>query len=110
MMEEETILQELRTIRLLMAIENEDKIESRVKDLSNVQREMLTRLSSSEWSSLSITELSEDLDAGKSTISEHRTELVEGRLIDKRGEKKGAEYRKTGLIDTAKTLGLIDLD
>lgn len=107
-MTDEELLSELRTIRLLLSIDKEEEIEQLVTGLSEKQKHILSQLSYSEWRSISTSEIADQFDVGTTTVRNHRSELEEKNLIAKKGQGKGAVYRKTGLLRSASTLGLID--
>lgn len=108
-MSEEEILMELRTIKILLAIDKREEIEELTSDFSEIQEHILGLLDPYEWRSLSSSEIAEELGTGSTTVSEHRTELVERNLIEKKGQARGAKYRITGLLGCAELLGLVDL-
>lgn len=109
-MVDQEILMELRTIKTLLAIDKWEELEELTSDFSDLQEHILGLLGSYEWRSLSSSDLAEEFDTGTTTISEHRTELVERNLVEKRGSGRGAEYRITGLLGCAELLGLVDIE
>ncbi|WP_436906710.1 hypothetical protein [Halosimplex marinum] len=106
-MTDEEVLKELKTIRTLLAMDKGEELEELTTDLSNIQRHILDMLHYSEWRPISTSEVSDELDVGNTTVREHRYELEDKNLINKRGEKRGAEYRKTGLLRAAESLGML---
>lgn len=103
-MTEDEILRELRTIRILLTIDNEERVQSRLSDLSEIQRKILDALDLEEWMKIDSAEIGDELDVGESTVREHRSELVNWGFVEKKGEKRWAEYRKTVLAETAELL------
>lgn len=102
------ILEELKTIRILLAIDKEDQLREMTTELSEIQEYILDILSYSEWRSISTSEVADDLDVGETTVREHRSELEEMNLINKKGQAGGTEYRKTGLFRAADSLGIME--
>lgn len=109
-MTDEEVLKELKTIRTLLAMDKEGNLEELTTELSMIQRHILDMLHYSEWRSISTSTVADELDVANSTFRDHRSELEEKNLINKRGEKKGAEYRKTGLLRAAESLGVLESD
>lgn len=107
-MTEEEILKELKTIRTLLAMDKEDDLEELATELSDTQKHILDLLNYSEWRSISTSEVADELDAGKTTIRNHRSELEDKNLINKRGNGSGAEYQKTGLLRAAESLDILE--
>lgn len=108
MMTEEEILEELRTIRTLLAIDKEQDLQQLTNDLSEIQRAILRELSFSEWRSISTADVAEETGSGTSTVGRHRTELEDRNLINSRGEARGAEYQKSGLLRAAEQTGVLE--
>ena len=108
MIEEETLM-ELRTIKTLLAIDKRDEIEDLTAEFSPIQEEILNRLDSYEWRSLATSEIAEITDVSNVTVRDHRSDLEDRNLVEKRGSGSGAEYRVTGLLGCAELLGLVDL-
>jgi len=104
-MTQEELLEELRTIRTLLAIDKEDDIEKLVGELSDVQQHILEELSFSEWRPLSSSEIADSFGCSGNKVRNHRSDLVERHLIAKEGVKRGATYRKTGLLRAAEQMG-----
>lgn len=107
-MTDEEILKELKTIRTLLAMDKEDDLEELTTELSDTQSHILESLNYSEWRSIPTSEVADELGVGNATIRRHRSELEDKNLINKRGEKGGAEYRKTGLLRAAESLGVLE--
>lgn len=107
-MSEEQILEELRTIRTLLAIDKEDDLNELTTNLSEIQKHILNELDFTEWRSLSTSNIAETFDCGTTTVRNHRSELEEKNLITKDGDKRGAKYRKTGLLRSAEQIGVLE--
>lgn len=103
-MAEDEILRELRAIRILLTIDHEEQVKSRLADLSEIQREILDSLDFEEWMKIDSGEIGDELNVGESTVREHRSELVSWGFVEKKGEKRWAEYRKTVLAEAAELL------
>jgi predicted ArsR family transcriptional regulator len=106
-MADEEVMRELKTIRTLLAIDKEEELQELTMELSGTQEHILDMLSYSEWRSISTSDVADELDVGTTTVRNHRCELEDKNLINKRGQKRGAEYRKTGLFRAAESLGII---
>lgn len=107
---EEEALMELRTIKTLLAIDKEEHLEDITGDLSSIQDHIIGLLDPYEWRPLATSEISDEFDASNSTIRNHRSELEDKNLIEKKGEGSGAKYRITGLLGCAELLGTIKLE
>lgn len=108
-MTEDEIIQELKAIRLLLSIDKKDDLNNLVGNLSEIQLHLFENLEYNEWMSIPLTEVADDLEVGSTTVSTHRSELVDKGLIEKRGTGKGAEFRLTGLYRAATELGVIEV-
>lgn len=102
------MLEELRTIRTLLAIDKRDDIVEIVGELSDVQIHMVKILSHTEWMGISRSQVAEEVGVSEGTVSNHRAEMVDDNLIEKRGDGAGAEYRKTALLRVAELLNVVD--
>lgn len=110
MTENEEILAELRTIRTLLALDKEERLKELTPDLSDIQESILKRLDYTEWKSLPTSEIADNHGTSTTTVRNHRDELVNNSMIFQSGSGSGTEYRKTGLLRSAKELALLEQD
>lgn len=106
---EQELLMEMRTVKLLLAIDKRDDLEELTSDFSEYQEEILGRLDTYEWRSIPTSEIAEALDAHANTVRRHIAKLEDRNLVEKRGDGGGTEYRLTGLMGCAQLLGLVDV-
>lgn len=99
-MSEEEILAELRTIRTLLAFNKEEKLDSIMGSLDEVEQN-ITEEVDEEWGSLSTSEIADGCDVTDRTVQRRVGSLEESNLIEKRGNGAGTEYRETGLLKAA---------
>lgn len=108
-MTNDEVLKELKTIRTLLAIDKEEDLRELTTELSETQEHIMQMLSYSEWRSIPTSDVADELDIVNRTVQEHRSELEEMNLINKRGKGGGTEYRITGLYRAAESLGIVDV-
>lgn len=100
-MTEEQIISELRTIRTLLAFERKQELGDIIDDLSEIQERILKEIESEGWSSIQTSEIANEYDVSKRTVQNHLGRLIDENLVEKQGEGRGTEYRKTGLLRAA---------
>ncbi|GAB3679661.1 hypothetical protein GCM10028857_01340 [Salinarchaeum chitinilyticum] len=100
-MTDEKILSELRTIRTLLALDKEERLNERLNGHSDIQEQVLDQLSDENWAQLPTADLADEHDVSKKTIQNHVGDLIDDGLIERKGQGGGIEYRKTGLLSAA---------
>lgn len=99
-MTEGKILAELRTIRTLLSIDKEQRLNEMTSGLSDIQEQVLDELAE-EWSAIPTSDIAEQHDVSKRTVQRQVGELEEMNLVEKKGAGGGTEYRTTGLSRAA---------
>lgn len=107
---EQELVMELRTIKTLLAIDKKDKLEELTEEFTPIQEHILGILDPYEWRSLPTSDIADEMEVGNRSVRDHRSNLEDRNLVEKRGDGRGAEYRITGLLGCAELLGLIDSD
>lgn len=97
-MTEDDILNELRTIRTLLTLEKEDRLQEIAGDLSDIQRGVIQQLDYEEWNRGFSEDIAEEHDVTKRHVQRETKELVERNLAERQGAASGTEYRKTPLL------------
>lgn len=100
-MTDEEILTELRTIRTLLALEKEGRLEEIVSELSDTQKDIIDELDYNEWRRGFSAELAEEHDVSKRQVQRDTKELVANGLVERQGSGPGTEYRKSALLRAA---------
>lgn len=107
---EEDLVMELRTIKTLLAIDKQDELEELTAEFTPIQEHILGILDPYGWRSLPTSDIADEMGVGKRSVRDHRADLEDRNLVEKRGDGRGAEYRITGLMGCAELLGLVDPD
>lgn len=107
-MTDEEILTELRTIRTLLSLDKEEKLEEICDDLNEVQEDILDELGAEEWKSGFSANLAEKHDISKRTVQRHLSDLTDRNMVEKVGDGGGAKYRRSALLQAAESVGVRD--
>jgi len=99
-MSDEEILAELRTIRTLLALDEEEELNGIMNDLDEVEETIIEEVDDG-WDSLPTSEIAEECGVGDRTVRRRVGNLEEAHLIEKQGNAAGTEYRETGLLRAA---------
>lgn len=103
-MSEEEILRELRAIRILLTIDNRDEIGGMLDRTSAIQYEILGSLDDTDWAGIDTSGIAKKYEVDERTVRDHRAELESWGFVEKQGEKRWAEYRKTVIAEAAELL------
>lgn len=106
-MTDKEILTELRTIRTLLTLEKEDRLEEIVSELSDIQEDILDELDYNEWRRGFSAELAESHDVSKRHVQRETKDLVAKGLLERQGSGSGTEYRKSALMRAANLINAI---
>lgn len=98
-MTEDEIHRELRTIKVLLALDKKDELQQLADDMEDVHSELLSKLSADEWRSGFIEEVADEADLSARSVRRRLSDLVNRKFVERRGQGGGTEYRKTGLSD-----------
>lgn len=115
MMEEEAIM-ELRTIKTLLSIDKREELNAIASEFTPIQREILGYLDPYEWKGLPTSDIADEMETSPNTVRNHRSDLEERNIVEKRGDDGGAEYRISGppglagLIASAELLEMMELE
>lgn len=103
-MTEDELARELRTIRTLLAIDKEEKLHEIFDDLDKVEKAILNEFSSTEWRGTGEfkSELAEEQNTSVRTVDRRIDSLLDGNLVERKGNSSGTEYRLTGLYDAGR--------
>lgn len=100
-MTDDEILSELRTIRTLLTLEKEERLEETLSGLSNIQEDVLEELDYEEWSGGFSEDIAESHDVSKRHVQKEIKDLMEKNLIERQGAGRGTKYRKSALVRAA---------
>lgn len=101
MTNDDDILSELRTIRQLLTLEKENRLEEMVGGLSDIQQDVINELKYVEWERGFSEEIADAHDVSKRQVQRETKDLVEKNLIKRKGAASGTEYRKSALFRAA---------
>lgn len=102
-MTDEEILAELRTIRILLALDKGEELDDVLNNLDEVEQTIVEKVGD-EWNSLPTSKIAERCEVGDRTVQRRVNSLEESHLIEKQGNAAGTEYRETGLLRAAELM------